>query len=130
MAGVEALADNVENLHLASVFGTVDNVVFHIDVKIVPDRFFFGDFKSQKERCRQEYTSQGDIKCNTLFLTKSYKFANPEDKGCSTDDDYPVNEFQRFNIEKIATNTDNQYLTNKDYEGNETETATTFEVER
>ena len=64
-----------------------------------------------------------------LFLEQTDKFANPEHKGCAADDDYPIDEFERFYVEEVAAYADNQHLTKQDYQCDESETATTFEVE-
>lgn len=64
-----------------------------------------------------------------LFFEQTDKFTNPEHKGCAGDDDYPVDEFERFYVEEVAAYADNQNLTEQDYKSNQSETTTTFEVE-
>lgn len=65
---------------------------------------------------------------NQLFLEQADELTNPEHKGCAANDDYPVDEFERFNVEELAAYADNQHLTKQDYQCYESETATTFEV--
>ena len=38
--------------------------------------------------------------CHHLFLEQADELTNPEHKRCAANDDYPVDEFERFNVEE------------------------------
>ena len=64
-----------------------------------------------------------------LFLEQSEEFTDPEDYGGAADDDYPVDEFQGFNVEEFSTDGDNQDLSGEDGEGYHYEAAASFQME-
>ena len=67
--------------------------------------------------------------CHHLFLEQADELTNPEHKRCAANDDYQVDEFERFNVEELAAYADNQYLTEQNHKSYQSETTTTLEVE-
>lgn len=66
---------------------------------------------------------------SSVSFEEANQFANPEYYGCATDDDCPVNGFERFDIEELSSECDDENLTYKNNQCDEAKASASFEME-